>query len=317
VVAAAKATIVRRGLPHHKGLRKELIERPVLPWPGVHFFRGFLCGITAARPPEVMPLRIVSWNVNSVRLRLDSLARLASLWQPDVICLQEIKAEAKDFPFDDIRALGYGEIHLRSMKGYNGVAILSRLALEKPDGRDWCGKQDCRHVAARLPGGIELHNFYVPAGGDIPDPEVNVKFAHKLEFLDQATDWFAEGRGNGRKMILVGDLNVAPLEADVWSHKSLLKVVSHTPIEVEKLGRLQRAGEWVDAVRHFIAPSERLYSWWSYRAIDWNASDRGRRLDHIWVTPGLAPALAGARILREARGWLQASDHVPVIVDLA
>ena len=132
-------------------------------------------------------MRIVSWNVNSVRLRLESLARLASEWQPDVICLQEVKAQPQDFPFESIRALGYGEIHLRSMKGYNGVAILSRLKLEMPDGRDWCEKQDCRHALAQLPGGIELHNFYIPAGGDIPDPEVNVKFAHKLAFLDEAT----------------------------------------------------------------------------------------------------------------------------------
>ena len=262
-------------------------------------------------------MRIVSWNVNSIRQRLDSLARLASEWQPDVICLQEVKAQPQDFPFEAIRALGYGEIHLRSMKGYNGVAILSRLKLEMPDGRDWCEKQDCRHALAQLPGGIELHNFYIPAGGDIPDPELNVKFAHKLAFLDEATSWFAESRREGRKMIMLGDLNIAPLETDVWSHKSLLSVVSHTPIEVEKLGRLQEAGLWVDAVRKIIPPSEKLFSWWSYRAIDWSLSDRGRRLDHIWVTPALAPDVADARILRDARGWAQASDHVPVMVDLA
>jgi exodeoxyribonuclease III len=262
-------------------------------------------------------MRIVSWNVNSVRLRLESLARLVKEWQPDVVCLQEVKAEARDFPFEAIRALGFGEIHLRSMKGYNGVTILSRLKLSNPEGQDWCGKQDCRHAVARLPGGIELHNFYIPAGGDIPDPKANDKFAHKLAFLDEATAWFAEGRRNGRKMILLGDLNIAPLETDVWSHKSLLTVVSHTPIEVEKLGRLQASGKWVDAVRKIIPPSEKLYSWWSYRAADWNATDRGRRLDHIWVTPALAPAVSDARILREARGWPQASDHAPVIVDLA
>jgi exodeoxyribonuclease-3 len=247
--------------------------------------------------------RIVSWNVNSIRQRLDSLARLASEWQPDVICLQEVKAQPQDFPFEAIRALGYGEIHLRSMKGYNGVAILSRLKLEMPDGRDWCEKQDCRHALAQLPGGIELHNFYIPAGGDIPDPEINVKFAHKLAFLDEATSWFAESRREGRKMIMLCDLNIAPLETDVWSHKSLLSVVSHTPIEVEKLGRLQEAGHWVDAVRKIIPPSEKLFSWWSYRAIDWSLSDRGRRLDHIWVTPALAPDVAHARILSDARGW--------------
>ncbi len=262
-------------------------------------------------------MRIVSWNVNSIRLRLDLLERLSKQWQPDVVCLQEVKAQAEDFPFDALRALGYREIHLRGMKSYNGVAILSRAPLQKPEGRDWCGKEDCRHALARLPGGIELHNFYVPAGGDIPDPKANPKFAHKLQFLDEATDWFAEGRRNGRKMILLGDLNIAPLETDVWSHKSLLTVVSHTPVEVEKLTRLKEAGKWVDAVRKIIPPSEKLYSWWSYRAADWSLSDRGRRLDHIWVTPALAPAVADARILREARGWAQASDHAPVMVDLA
>jgi exodeoxyribonuclease-3 len=260
-------------------------------------------------------VRIATWNVNSVRLRLEILARLAREQSPDVICLQEIKARSEDVPFDALRALGYPHIHLRSMKGYNGVAILSRLPLKDPQGRDWCGKEDARHAVAVLPGGIELHNFYIPAGGDIPDRKQNPKFAHKLDFLDEATGWFAEGRRNAEKMILVGDLNIAPLESDVWSHKQLLKVVSHTPVEVEKLGRLQASAKWVDAVRKIIPPSEKLYSWWSYRASDWAASDKGRRLDHIWVTPGLAGDVKDARILRDARGWTQPSDHVPVIVD--
>ena len=144
-------------------------------------------------------MRVVSWNVNSVRLRLDSLARLTSEWRPDLVCVQEVKAQAQDFPHDAIKALGYSEIHLRSMKGYNGVAILSRLPLETPDGKDWCGKQDCRHAVTSLPGGIELHNFYIPAGGDIPDPEVNAKFAHKLAFLDEAAAWSAEAGAKARR----------------------------------------------------------------------------------------------------------------------
>ena len=116
--------------------------------------------------------------------------------------------------------------------------------------------------------------------------------------------------------VLAGDLNVAPLETDVWSHKQLLKVVSHTPIEVALLERLQRSLDWVDAVRHFVPPEQKLYSWWSYRARDWAASDRGRRLDHVWVTPELAGALRGATVARELRGWKRPSDHVPVVVDL-
>ena len=117
-------------------------------------------------------------------------------------------------------------------------------------------------------------------------------------------------------MIAVGDLNIAPLEMDVWSHKQLLSVVSHTPVEVARLDGLQRAGGFVDAVRHFVPPEERLYTWWSYRARDWAASDRGRRLDHVWVSPALKGAVRSQQIVRKMRGWKLASDHVPVVVEL-
>jgi exodeoxyribonuclease III len=257
-------------------------------------------------------LRIVSWNVNSVRLRLDALARLSSEWQPDIVCVQEVKAQAQDFPHDAIRALGYREIHLRSMKGYNGVAILSRLPLDTPHGRDWCGKQDCRHAVASLPGGIELHNFYIPAGGDIPDPAVNVKFAHKLAFLDEMRDGAWLRPGTRERAVLVGELNVAPLEHDVWSHKQMLRVVSHTPIECEKLTIAQRSGGWVDAMRMLMPEPTKLYTWWSYRSLDWQTADRGRRLDHIWVTPALADRVAGLQIRKALRGSARPSDHVPV-----
>ncbi len=264
-----------------------------------------------------MSLRLVTWNVNSVRLRIDGLARIIADFAPDVLCLQETKVIDEDFPLAPLQAHGYRNVLLHGMKSYNGVAVLSRLPFKRRETRGWCDRADCRHAIVTLPGGIELHNFYVPAGGDIADPEVNVKFAHKLRFLEDITAWFAgEGRRT-RKAVLVGDLNIAPLETDVWSHKQLLDVVSHTPGEVERLAKLQSTLRWVDAVRHFIPPSERLYSWWSYRARDWAASDRGRRLDHVWVTPALAPSLAGAQILRDARGWKMPSDHVPVIVDLA
>jgi len=261
-------------------------------------------------------VRIATWNINSVRIRLHLLEELVRTAAPDILCLQEIKAQDTDFPEDALRALGFPHIAFSGMKGYNGVAILSRVPLGRIERRDWCGRSDARHISAELPDGTVLHNFYVPAGGDVPDPAENDKFAHKLNFLDEMTAWVANARDDSRPMVLVGDLNIAPLETDVWSHKQLLKVVSHTPIEVEKLDAMLDAGGWVDAVRHVIPPQEKLYSWWSYRARDWSAADRGRRLDHIWVTPPLTRRIGNAAVLRDARGWDRASDHAPVMLDL-
>jgi exodeoxyribonuclease-3 len=263
-------------------------------------------------------MRIATWNINSVRLRLDLLLRLMAEKYPDVICLQEIKCIDDAFPRQAIIDAGYAHQHIHGMKSYNGVAILSRLPFAETGIQHWCGREDRRHIFVRYPNGLELHNYYVPAGGDIPDPAVNDKFAHKLAFLDQMAEWWRLEHSNARPKIMVGDLNVAPLEHDVWSHKQMLDVVSHTPIEVEKLTAWQQAHGWVDAVRHFVPADQKLYSWWSYRAADWAASNRGRRLDHIWVTPNLVSGLQRAEILRAARGWEpKPSDHVPVLLDLA
>jgi exodeoxyribonuclease-3 len=163
---------------------------------------------------------------------------------------------------------------------------------------------------------VTIHNLYVPAGGDIPDREANPKFGQKLDFLADLRDRMRAAPP--ARSILVGDLNIAPREDDVWDHKALLKIVSHTPEEVARLAEVQEAGRMVDITRADI-PDGRLYSWWSYRAADWAAADRGRRLDHIWATADIAAAGHGSRILREARGWEQPSDHAPVFArfDLA
>ncbi len=256
-----------------------------------------------------MSFTLATWNINSVRLREGLVAKLLSDEAPDVLCLQEIKTPIDKFPREGFAALGYHHLVARGQKGYNGVAILSKLPLEDAGDRDYAALGHARHVAAKLENGVTIHNFYVPAGGDIPDRAQNVKFGQKLDFLTEMRDAFLADRPE--KAILVGDLNIAPREDDVWSHKQLLKIVSHTPIEVEHLGAAQEAGKWVDITRQDI-PEGRLYSWWSYRAADWDAADKGRRLDHIWATPDISNAGHGSRILRPARGWEQPSDHVPV-----
>ncbi len=264
-------------------------------------------------------LRICTWNINSVRLRLPLLSELIAALDPDVICLQETKCPDEFFPHEALALLGYPHRANWGMKGYNGVAILSRRPFVlRDDAPNWCARGDCRHIAVDLQaesGPIELHDYYVPAGGDIPDRTVNVKFGHKLDFVAEATAW-AAARGPARRAVLVGDLNIAPLEHDVWSHRQMVKVVSHTPVEVEALTEWQRRGGWYDALRHFVPPEEKLYTWWSYRAADWAASNRGRRLDHVWISEDLVPGLRRMEVLKPARGWPQASDHVPVMIEL-
>jgi exodeoxyribonuclease-3 len=256
-----------------------------------------------------MPFTIATWNINSVRLRAGLVERLLRSEAPDILCLQECKSPVELIPADVFAALGYPHMVARGQRGYNGVAILSRLPLADAGSVDFAGLGHARHVAARLENGVTIHNCYVPAGGDIPDRTVNDKFGQKLDYLTHLRDDFRADRP--ARSILVGDLNIAPREDDVWDHKALLKIVSHTPIEVAHLTDAQEAGRWVDVTRADI-PAGRLYSWWSYRAPDWNAADKGRRLDHIWATPDIAGAAHGSRILRDARGWEQPSDHVPV-----
>jgi exodeoxyribonuclease-3 len=264
-------------------------------------------------------LRILTWNINSVRLRQALLRDVVETLNPDVVCLQETKCPDEFFPQELAAVLGFGHVLYRGMKGYNGVAIFSKAPMRRhADTQDWVGREDCRHLAVEIdaPGGpVVLHDFYVPAGGDIPDIHANPKFAHKLDFVAAARDHFAK-TPDLKRTILVGDLNIAPLEHDVWSHKQLLKIVSHTPVETALLNEWQETC-FTDALRHFVPADQKLYTWWSYRAKDWEAADKGRRLDHVWVTHDLKGALKRHEILKKARGWTQASDHVPVLVELA
>jgi len=261
-------------------------------------------------------MRILTWNINSVRLRAPLLLKIMQQCDPDVVCLQETKTPDEFFPVSDIIAAGYEHTHFHGMKSYNGVAVLSRIPFTTKEIYHRVGREDCRHIAVQLPG-FELHNLYIPAGGDEPDPDINDKYKHKLDFVDEMTGWFKDHYKPDDPLIALGDFNIAPLEHDVWSHKQLLKVVSHTPAEVTRLNKMQQSLNWEDAIRHFVPEEEKCYTWWSYRNRDWKKSNRGRRLDHIWVTQPLVPNLQKHDILTEARDWEKPSDHVPVMIDLA
>jgi exodeoxyribonuclease-3 len=267
-----------------------------------------------------MPFTVATWNVNSVRKRLDHVLRFAAGTAVDVLCLQETKVINDLFPVDALTEAGFPYQAIAGMKGYNGVAILSRRPLHDVRIEPWLGRDDCRHIHARVDSGsgpVEIHSLYVPAGGDDPDAEANPKFAYKLDFLDALAPFLAERAVADLPVVVTGDLNVAPLETDVWSHERLKRVITHTPVERDKLKQLL-AGDpnaeqgWTDALRRYVPADEKVFTWWSYRAADWRAANKGRRLDHIWVNDALAPALSFAAVHHDVRDWPEPSDHAPV-----
>jgi exodeoxyribonuclease-3 len=170
-------------------------------------------------------------------------------------------------------------------------------------------------IAAKV-AGVEIHNIYLPAGGDEPNPDVNDKFAHKLDFLERLGPAYKKQGKTPR--VLVGDLNVAPHENDVWSHKQLLKIVSHTPGETERLEDSRNQAAFADIARLAVEDHQKLYSWWSYRAKDWAKSNRGRRLDHIWMNPAALPdtKVDTFKIHLGWRGGWKPSDHAPISVEM-
>ncbi len=268
-------------------------------------------------------MRLVSWNVNSVRERLGLLRRVVRKYAPDVVCLNwgvqvpAIRVADDLFPRDAFARMGFPHLAIAGQKGYHGVAIASRLPFERSWTRRIAANPDKRHCAVQI-AGIEIHDVYVPAGGPIPDPARNPGFARKLAFLR------ALGRSSARwpdratkPRILVGDLNVAPLEHDVWDHRAMRRTITHTDLERELLLSVQGALPWIDVARRFVPEPEKLFTWWSHRAReDWRRVNKGRRLDHAWASPALAERLRGFRVATEVRGWKRPSDHAPLIVDV-
>jgi exodeoxyribonuclease-3 len=267
-----------------------------------------------------MRLRIASWNVNSVRLRAQQVARFVAEQSPDVLCLQEIKCQESEFPTQAFIDAGLPYLRISGQKGWHGVAIASRLPIEDAPILAVCREGHARCVSATV-AGVEIQNFYIPAGGDIPDRALNPKFDHKLDFFERLTAQMNR-RAPNDALVIVGDLNVAPGENDVWNHKFMSKVVSHTPPEIAAMAALKASLDFIDLAREATPEPEKLFSWWSYRAADFRASNRGLRLDHIWITPALRDAafragVPSARIHDDVRAWVRPSDHAPITADLA
>lgn len=261
-----------------------------------------------------MRLRVCTWNINSIRPRADQVARFVAEQAPDVVCLQEIKCLDGQFPHDALKAAGLSHVRIAGQKGLHGVAIASRLPLQPGPALDVCRHGEARHVSA-IVAGVEVHNLYIPAGGDLPDRFSNPKFDHKLDVFERLTGALA-ARGPDAPILLVGDLNVAPGEHDVWNHRYMSRIVSHTPQERAAMARLRESLQFVDLVRAATPAPTKAFTWWSYRARDFRASNRGLRLDHLWAAPALARHAMGARIHDDVRGWERPSDHVPVTCDL-
>jgi exodeoxyribonuclease-3 len=254
-------------------------------------------------------MKVATWNVNSLRVRLPHLLDWLARHSPDAICLQETKCEDATFPADELRAAGYCSVH-HGQRTYNGVAILS-----KAEGAGVCRgipeftDEQSRVIAADV-GGLRLVSVYVPNGQSVGSD----KYAYKLRWFEALANWLDKERAAHPRLAVMGDFNVAPEDRDVHDPAAWAGQVLFSEPERAALGRLFELG-FADAFRLFDQP-ERSFSWWDYRM---NAFRRkmGLRIDHILLAPELAGAARACAIDIEPRKLERPSDHAPVICELA
>jgi exodeoxyribonuclease-3 len=254
-------------------------------------------------------MRVATWNVNSLRVRLPHLLDWLATHSPDAICLQETKCEDATFPAEELRAAGYCSVH-NGQRTYNGVAILSRA-----EGAGVCrgipefADEQSRVIAADV-GGVRLVSVYVPNGQSVGSD----KYAYKLRWFEALARWLENERAAHPRLAVMGDFNVAPEDRDVHDPAAWQGQVLFSAPERAALGRLFALG-FADAFRLFEQP-ERSFSWWDYRM---NAFRRkmGLRIDHILLSPELARAAQSCAIDVEPRKLERPSDHAPVICEFA
>src|ERR1700736_1600185 len=255
-------------------------------------------------------MKIVTYNVNGIGARLPNLLRWLGETAPDVVCLQELKTPQEKFPEAAIRGAGYGAIW-HGQKSWNGVAILARNSEPAEIRRALPGDPDdvhSRYIEAMV-GGVVIGCLYLPNGNPAPGP----KFDYKLRWLDRLIAHAAELLASSAPVVLAGDFNVIPTEADVykperWLDDALFRV------EVREAFALLIKHGWTDSLRT-IHPNETIYTFWDYfrNAYGRNA---GLRIDHLLLSPTIASRLVDAGVDRDVRGWEKASDHAPVWAEL-
>jgi len=255
-------------------------------------------------------MRIATFNVNSINARLPNLVRWLTETQPDVVCLQELKAPQDKFPEAPIREAGYGVIW-HGQKSWNGVAILARGEDPVEVGRTLPGDPDDLHsrYLEATTHGLTIGCLYLPNGNPAPGP----KFDYKLRWLERLVVHAAGLVNNPTPVILAGDYNVIPTERDVykperWVDDALFRVEVR-----EAFARLTRQG-WVDAIRK-LHPQATIYTFWDYFRNAFGR-DAGLRIDHLLLNPTAAPRLVDAGVDRDVRGWEKASDHAPTWIEL-
>jgi exodeoxyribonuclease-3 len=257
-------------------------------------------------------VRLVTWNINSLRARLDRVEEWVAEVEPDVLCLQETKLADDAFPALTFEAMGYECAHFGQGQ-WNGVAILSKVGLDDVVANFADGIEpdpDARILTATC-GGVRVSNCYVPNGRALDDDH----YAYKLSWLDRLLDHVGSGSSPTDDVVVTGDFNIAPADADVYDVR---KFVGATHVSQPERDRLQALCDWgmTDLFRQQHPDADRVYSWWDYRAGDFHQG-RGLRIDLVLGTASVVERLQWAVIDRNARKGKQPSDHAPVIVDLA
>ncbi|AMW83482.1 Exodeoxyribonuclease III [Pseudomonas yamanorum] len=255
-------------------------------------------------------LKIATFNINGIRARLPNLLEWLAREQPDIVCLQELKAPDSLFPFNDFDAAGYGALCL-GQASWNGVAILARDAQPLESRRGLAG-DDADHQSRYLEAavhGILVGCLYLPNGNPQPGP----KFDYKLAWFERLIDYARHLQSSEHPVLLAGDFNVVPTDLDIYNPRSWHKDALLQPQSRECYQRLLEQG-WTDALRH-LYPDEQVYTFWDYFRQHWQ-KNAGLRIDHLLLNPALKPYLKGAGVDAWVRNEPHASDHAPTWIQL-